>query len=56
MNSTANNNNNSPLIMWQPMNLLVLITIYSPLILALGVFSMGFIFQNFKGKIYQKTG
>ena len=52
MNSTSNNNNNSPLIMWQPMNLLVLITIYSPLILALGVFSMGFIFQNFKGMIY----
>ena len=48
----SNTSANSPLIMWQPMNLTVLLTIYSPLILALGVLSMSFIFQNFKGLIY----
>jgi hypothetical protein len=42
----------SPLIMIQPMNIIVLLTFYSPLIVALGVFSMSFIFQNFKGFIY----
>jgi hypothetical protein len=45
-------NFNQPLIMFQPMNIIVLLTFYSPLIVALGVFSMSFIFQNFKGFIY----
>lgn len=42
----------SPLIIYQPFNLAVLLTFYSPLIVALSVFSMSFIFQNFKGIIY----
>jgi hypothetical protein len=41
-----------PLIIYQPFNLAVLLTFYSPLIVALTVFSMSFIFQNFKGIIY----
>ena len=42
----------TPLVMYQPMNLIVLLTFYSPIIIALGVLSMSFIFQNFKGVIY----
>ena len=42
----------TPLVMYQPMNLIVLLTFYSPIIIALGVLSMSFIFQNFKGFIY----
>ena len=42
----------TPLLMYQPMNLIVLLTFYSPIIIALGVLSMSFIFQNFKGFIY----
>jgi hypothetical protein len=42
----------TPLIIYQPFNLAVLLTFYSPLIVALTVFSMSFIFQNFKGIIY----
>ena len=48
----SNPNTNSTLTMWKPMNLIVLLTIYSPLILALGVLSLSFVFQNFKGLIY----
>jgi len=43
---------NIPLLMYQPYNLAILFTIYSPVIVALSVFSMSFIFQNFKGIIY----
>lgn len=46
------NNVDSPLLMYQPFNLIVLLVFYSPIIVALGVFSMSFIFQNFKGFIY----
>jgi hypothetical protein len=46
------NNYDVPLLMYQPFNLVVLLTFYSPIIVALGVLSMSFIFQNFKGFIY----
>ena len=42
----------APLVIVQPMNLIVLLVFYSPVIVALGVLSMSFIFQNFKGFIY----
>ena len=42
----------APLVITQPMNLIVLLVFYSPVIVALGVLSMSFIFQNFKGFIY----
>lgn len=42
----------APLVVAQPMNLIVLLVFYSPIIVALGVLSMSFIFQNFKGFIY----
>jgi len=42
----------SPLQLFQPMNLLVFLTFFSPIILATGVTSMSFVYQNFKGLIY----
>jgi hypothetical protein len=42
----------SPLLLFQPLNIIVFISFFSPIILALGVSSLSFIFQNFKGLIY----
>jgi hypothetical protein len=42
----------SPLQLFQPMNLLVFLSFFSPIILATSITSMSFIFQNFKGLIY----
>lgn len=41
-----------PLLLFQPFNIVVWLSFFSPLILALSVVSMSFIFQNFKGFIY----
>ena len=41
-----------PLLIYQPQVLAVMLVFYSPIIVALIVFSMSFIFQNFKGIIY----
>lgn len=41
-----------PLQLFQPMNIIVFISFFSPIILALGITSLSFIFQNFKGLIY----
>ena len=43
---------NTPLKMFQPMNLIVYMTTFSPIIIALSITSLSFIFQNFKGLIY----
>ncbi len=42
----------SPLQLFQPMNLVMFMVLFSPVILAAGVTSMSFIYQNFKGLIY----
>lgn len=42
----------SPLYLFQPMNLVVFSSFFSPFILAAGITSLSFIFQNFKGLIY----
>jgi hypothetical protein len=42
----------TPLILFQPFNIVVWLSFFSPVILALGVTSMSFVFQNFKGFIY----
>jgi hypothetical protein len=42
----------SPLQLFQPMNLLIFLSFFSPIILATSITSMSFIFQNFKGLIY----
>jgi hypothetical protein len=42
----------TPLLLFQPFNIIVWLTFFSPIILALSMVSMSFIFQNFKGFIY----
>lgn len=42
----------TPLQLFQPMNLFIFLSFFSPIILATSVTSMSFIFQNFKGLIY----
>jgi hypothetical protein len=42
----------SPLLLFQPFNIIVFLSFFSPLILATIVTSMSFMFQNFKGFIY----
>ena len=44
--SNIDNNLDSPLIMIQPMNIILLMVFYSPEIIAICVVSMSFIFQN----------
>ena len=41
-----------PLQLFQPFNFIVFLSFYSPVILAVSVVSLSFIFQNFKGFIY----
>ena len=42
----------SPLQVFQPMNIVVFLSFFSPIILATSIAGMSFIFQNFKGLIY----
>jgi hypothetical protein len=42
----------SPLQFFQPMNIIVWFSFFSPVILATSITSLSFIFQNFKGLIY----
>ncbi len=42
----------SPLQIFQPMNIIVFLSFFSPIILATSITSLSFIFQNFKGLIY----
>ena len=44
--------NNSPLKFYQPLNIAVFMTFYSPVIIALSVTSLSFVFQNVKGFIF----
>lgn len=44
--------NNSPLKFYQPMNIIVFLSFYSPIVIAVGMISLSFIFQNFKGIIF----
>ena len=43
---------NTPLQLFQPMNIIVFLSFFSPIILATSITSLSFIFQNFKGLIY----
>lgn len=43
---------NTPLKIFQPFNIIVSMTFFSPLIIAILITSLSFIFQNFKGFIY----
>jgi hypothetical protein len=42
----------TPLQLFQPMNIVVFLSFFSPIILAVIITSMSFMFQNFKGLIY----
>jgi hypothetical protein len=42
----------TPLILFQPFNIVVFLSFYSPIIIAISVLGMSFVFQNFKGFIY----
>lgn len=42
----------TPLQFFQPMNIIVFFSFFSPVIIATSITSMSFIFQNFKGLIY----
>jgi len=42
----------SPLDIIQPMNIAIFLSFFSPVILAISITSLSFIFQNFKGLIY----
>jgi hypothetical protein len=42
----------SPLQIFQPMNIVIFLSFFSPIILAAGITSLSFISQNFKGLIY----
>lgn len=42
----------TPLILFQPFNMLVFLSFFSPVILAICMVSLSFMFQNFKGFIY----
>jgi len=42
----------APLQLFQPMNIVVFLSFFSPIILATSMTGMSFIFQNFKGLIY----
>ena len=42
----------TPLLLFQPFNVVVFLSFYSPIILAISVVGLSFVFQNFKGFIY----
>lgn len=42
----------TPLQLFQPMNIIIFLSFFSPVILAVSITSLSFIFQNFKGLIY----
>lgn len=48
----AGSNSNNSLKFFQPMNIIVYLCFFSPIILAMSVTGLSFIFQNFKGLIY----
>lgn len=50
--SGSQTNANTPLMLFQPFNMIVFLSFYSPVILAILVTSMSLLFQNFKGFIY----
>ena len=43
---------NIPLLIFQPMNLIIFLVFYSPIIIALGILSISIAYNNFSGLIY----
>lgn len=50
--NASNTKQNSPLRIFSPTNIIIWSTFYSPIILAISITSLSFMFQNFKGLIY----
>jgi len=50
--NTGGFSKDTPLQVFQPMNIIVFLSFFSPIILATSITSLSFIFQNFKGLIY----
>jgi len=49
---SGTSNQNNPMELFQPFNIIVFLSFYSPIILAASITSLSFTFQNFKGFIY----
>ena len=45
-------NNNTPLLFFQPFNVVVFLAFYSPIVISIVMLSLSFVFQNFKGFIF----
>ena len=43
---------NSPLLLFQPLNIIVFLCFFSPIIISICMLSLSLVFQNFKGFIY----
>jgi hypothetical protein len=43
---------NTPLILFEPFNIIIFLSFYSPIIIATCITALSFVFQNFKGFIY----
>jgi hypothetical protein len=54
MNNTANiiGNPNSPLLIYEPINILVFLSFYSPVIIAISMIGLSFAYQNTKGFVF----
>jgi len=54
MNNTSNiiGNPNSPLLIYEPMNILVFLSFYSPVIIAICMIGLSFAYQNAKGFVF----
>ena len=52
MNSQSQKVPDSPLLFFQPFNVVVFLAFYSPIVLSIVMLSLSFVFQNFKGFIF----
>ena len=50
--TTGGDVSESPLKIIQPMNIAIFLSFFSPVIIAISITSLSFVFQNFKGLIY----
>jgi len=52
MSSSSSSSSNLPLLMFNPMSLVLFLTFYSPIVLTVSLLSVSFFHQNFKGIIF----
>ena len=51
-NNLSGGVSNTPLILFQPFNIIVFLSFFSPIIIAFSMASLSFIFQNYKGFVF----